>query len=120
MLCTPRSHFTSAELQELNDHYAASPIWAKEFDRWRWNPVATEHCADVLNVMQAHPSWVPSDRVMAILNGDTSKRRRVGFAVYNALTLGTDCKCCIGWRVLACAVLCAAAGAGLLHLLQGL
>ena len=121
MLCKPRTHFTAAELRELNDYYAAAPIWAKEFDSWRWNPVAAEHCADAWNVMQAHPAWEVPLRVVAILNGDTGWRRAIGFKLYDAFTVGTrGCECCIGWRALVGGLLCGASGAALLHLLQGL
>jgi hypothetical protein len=99
-LCKPRAKFTETELVALGMAYEHSGIPPLAFEQFRNNPVADEHVADLMAVMQGHPDWVVPEYARNILNGMGQWRRVWGYGVYKWLTYESHCQCCIGWRVL--------------------
>jgi hypothetical protein len=103
MLCNPKSHFSDRELTHLNTIYDASGISFMELREFRNNPVAGEHCADLMEVLERHPEWELTQGTMDVLNGETWMRH-IGRFIWSTFVGSTECRCCLGWR-LACALL---------------
>lgn len=108
-LCRPRARLSAQDCAVLAAAYAESGIDHEAFTFWRVTN-AQDHFTALSAVVTAHPEWVVPDVVHEILSGST-RRQVLGAAVYRAFVSGTDCHCCLGWRVVALACVSAAAGA---------
>ena len=116
-LCYPRKNFTTRELDILCQVYADSPVPALAFANFRRERLSDIHIQELLLVMQGHPDWKLPQHARDILNGTFQWRRAIGYGMYKALTVGTDCTCCAGWRAVALMLMSIAAGYAL-HALQ--
>ena len=97
-MCRPAAFLTQAQLGELARAYDASGLPPAVFYAFRNELVADTHYAALLKVMAANPSWVVPDTVNAAISGETW-RMRIGAKVFEAFVFGTDCHCCLGWRL---------------------
>lgn len=109
-MCKPAEFLTAAQLGALARAYDESGIPAAAFYGFRNEMVAETHYKALLTVIAANPQWVVPDDVRAAIDGETWKMR-VGAGIYGAFVFGTDCHCCLGWRLLLLTVAAFALGA---------
>lgn len=106
--CLPKRWLTLDQLADLHGDFHASGLELSLFNGMWWQADADLLAERVTTLMTSHGLRL-SARSQAALNGETW-RQRVGALVFETLTKGTACHCCLGWRVLLLIVCCAGAG----------
>lgn len=106
--CLPKRWLTVEQLAELHGEFYVSELDARLFDGMWWQADADKMGERVADLVLRHGLQL-SDRAMTIINGETW-RQQFGAKVFAALTAGTTCHCCLGWRVILLVVCCAGAG----------
>ena len=101
-MCRPLTHLTQTQLDSLQRAYDASGIHPVEFALFKDNRFIDGHYEGLARVMQQHPTWTPPPEVHEIIGAETW-RRKFAVRVWSAFVSGTDCQCCLGWRIIALA-----------------
>lgn len=112
-MCRPLVRLTQVQLDTLQRIYDASGIHPVEFALFKDNRFIDGHYDGIVDLMRRYPDWVPPAEVHAIIGAETW-RQQFGARIWQAFVSGTDCRCCLGWRVVALA-----AGSALLGWVAG-